>query len=141
LTRRGKSRSRRPVSKRPPAWVRYSAEEVENYVLRLGKEEVPPSEIGVILRDRYGIPLVKPIVGKSILRILEDGGLKAPIPEDLHNLMQKANTNSVHLARNRSDHVAKRTMQLTLDKIRALAHYYKDRGVLPEDWEFRPETF
>ena len=61
--------------------------------------------------------------------------------EDLRNLMQKANTNSVHLARNRSDQVAKRTMQLTLDKIRALAHYYKDRGILPEDWEFRPETF
>jgi small subunit ribosomal protein S15 len=140
LTRRGKSRSRRPVSKRPPAWVRYSAEEVEAYVLRLGKEEVPPSMIGVTLRDRYGIPLVKPIVGKSILRILEDGGLKAPIPEELHNLMQKANTNNVHLARNRKDYVAKRAMQLTLDKIRALAKYYKKRGILPEDWEFRPET-
>ncbi|RLI51247.1 30S ribosomal protein S15, partial [Candidatus Bathyarchaeota archaeon] len=62
MTRRGKSRSRRPLSKRPPAWCKYSPEEVEAYVIKLTKEENPPSKIGVILRDQYGIPLVKPIV-------------------------------------------------------------------------------
>ena len=89
MTRTGKSRSRRPLSKRPPTWCKYSSEEVEAFVIKLAKEENPPSKIGVILRDQYGIPLVKSIVGKSIKQIILDGGIEIPVPEDLDNLLGK----------------------------------------------------
>jgi small subunit ribosomal protein S15 len=139
LTRRGKSRSRRPLSKRPPAWCKYSPEEVEAYVIKLTKEENPPSKIGVILRDQYGIPLVKPIVGKSITQIILDSGIEIPIPEDLNNLLHKALTLSRHLNRNRADVLNRRSLQLIAARIRRLAKYYRRNNRLPQDWKYIPQ--
>ncbi len=139
MTRRGKSRSRRPLSKRPPAWCKYSPEEVEAYVIKLTKEENPPSKIGVILRDQYGIPLVKPIVGKSITQIILDSGIEIPIPEDLTNLLQKASTLSRHLNRNRADVLNRRSLQLIAARIRRLAKYYRRTNSLPQDWKYIPQ--
>ncbi len=139
MTRRGKSRSRRPLSKRPPAWCKYSPEEVEAYVIKLTKEENPPSKIGVILRDQYGIPLVKPIVGKSITQIILDSGIEIPIPEDLNNLLHKALTLSRHLNRNRADVLNRRSLQLIAARIRRLAKYYRRNNRLPQDWKYIPQ--
>jgi small subunit ribosomal protein S15 len=139
LTRRGKSRSRRPLSKRPPAWCKYSPEEVEAYVIKLTKEENPPSKIGVILRDQYGIPLVKPIVGKSITQIILDSGIEIPIPEDLNNLLHKALTLSRHLNRNKADVLNRRSLQLIAARIRRLAKYYRRNNRLPQDWKYIPQ--
>jgi small subunit ribosomal protein S15 len=139
LTRRGKSRSRRPLSKRPPAWCKYSPEEVEAYVIKLTKEENPPSKIGVILRDQYGIPLVKPIVGKSIKQIILDAGIEIPIPEDLNNLLHKALTLSRHLNRNKADVLNRRSLQLIAARIRRLAKYYRRTNSLPQDWKYIPQ--
>jgi small subunit ribosomal protein S15 len=140
LTRKGKSRSRRPLSKRAPEWCKYSPEEVEAFVIKLAKEENPPSKIGVILRDQYGIPLVKSIVGKSIKEIILDGDIEIPIPEDLNNLLQKASKLSRHLNKNRADAVNKRALELIVSRIRRLAKYYQKRGILPEDWKYTPQV-
>ena len=140
MTRRGKSRSRRPLSKRPPAWCKYGPDEVEAFVIKLSKEENPPSKIGVILRDQYGIPLVKPIVGKSIKQIILDSGIEISIPEDLNNLLQKASTLSRHLNRNRADVLNRRSLQLIVARIRRLAKYYRRRGILPQDWKYIPQV-
>ncbi len=48
------------------------------------------SSIGTILRDQYAIPLVKPITGKSISDTLKSANLAPAMPEDLANLMKKA---------------------------------------------------
>ncbi len=56
--KRGSSGSTRPVSRRPPSWFKYEPEEIDALVLKLSKEGNPPSIIGQILRDRYGVPLV-----------------------------------------------------------------------------------
>ena len=140
MPRKGKSRSRRPVSKRAPAWCKYSPEEVEAFVIKLAKDEVPPSRIGLFLRDQYGIPLVKPVVGKSINEILRDGNLKPPIPEDLNNLLSKANGLARHLSKNKADSVNKHSLELIVSKVRRLVKYYKNRHILPESWEYRPEV-
>lgn len=136
---RGKSHSRRPISKRPPSWCRSSPEEVEALVKKLAMAEVPPSKIGVILRDQYGIPLVKPIVGKTIGKILIDSDLKPAIPEDLNNLINKASGLIRHLAVNKKDMSNKQSLQLIQSRIRNLAKYYRKSGFLPEDWNYRPE--
>lgn len=137
MTRKGKSHSRRPVSRRAPAWCRYSPEEVETFVINLAKEEVPISMIGVILRDKYGIPLVKPIVDKSIQKIVKEAGLKNGIPEDLDNLTTKAKRLQQHLAKNKADGLTKRSLQQIESKMRRLAKYYKKRGLLPKEWKFQ----
>jgi small subunit ribosomal protein S15 len=133
---KGKSHSKRPVSKRAPSWCKYSPEEVEAFVIKLAKDETPLSKIGLILRDQYGIPLVKPIVGKSISKILEDSNLKPTIPEDLNNLIIKADKLSMHLSRNKADSVNKRALELIISKIRRLVKYYKNRHILPENWNY-----
>ncbi|MCF8885370.1 MAG: 30S ribosomal protein S15 [Aigarchaeota archaeon] len=133
--RRGKSGSKRPISKLPPSWLKVTPEEVEALVVKYAREGYPPSLIGVILRDRHGIPLVKQVTGKSIKQILEENGLKSQIPEDLMNLLERARRMRVHLEKNRSDRYNRHRLQLVEAKIHRLVKYYKRIGELPQDWE------
>ena len=87
---KGKSHSIRPVSRRAPSWCKYQPEEVESFIIKLAKEGHSLSGIGTILRDQYAIPLVKPLIGKSISDVLEGASLAPTLPEDLANLMKKA---------------------------------------------------
>lgn len=136
---RGRSRSTRPVSKRPPNWVVYQPDEVKALIINLAREGKPQSEIGNILRDEHGIPLVKPIVGYGIHRVLQEAELAPRIPEDLYNLMVKSTKLRRHLDRNPKDFSNKRGLQLSESKIYALTRYYKKRGMLPQDWRHRDE--
>jgi len=128
------------VSKRVPTWFRYGPEEVEAFVIKLAKEGQTPSRIGVTLRDQYGIPLVKSVTGRSVQEILEEANLRPTIPEDLSKLLAKATALRRHLARNRSDAVNRRSLELLVSKIRRTGRYYKRIGRLPENWEYRTET-
>ena len=136
---RGRSRSTRPVSKRPPNWVVYQPDEVKALIINLAREGKPQSLIGNILRDEHGIPLVKPIVGYGIQRVLQEAELAPRIPEDLYNLMVKSTVLRRHLDRNRKDFSNKRGLQISESKIYALTRYYKKRGMLPQDWRHRDE--
>ncbi len=133
--KRGGSGSKRPISKIPPPWLTVSPDEVEALVVKYAKSGVPPSQIGVILRDQHGIPLVKPIVGKRVLQILRNNGLAPEIPEDLKNLIERARRMHVHLQANRSDSYNKKRLQLVEAKIHRLVKYYRSAGVLPENFE------
>lgn len=136
---RGRSRSTRPVSKRPPSWVIYQPDEVKALIINLSKEGRSPSEIGNILRDEYSVPLVKPIVGHGVLKTLRDAQAAPSIPEDLYNLMERAAVMKRHMERNRKDFGNKRGLQLTESKIYSLTRYYKRKGLLPADWRYRSE--
>jgi small subunit ribosomal protein S15 len=136
---RGRSRSTRPVSKRPPNWVVYQPDEVKALIINLAREGKPQSEIGNILRDEHGIPLVKPIVGHGIHQVLQEAKLAPRIPEDLYNLMVKSTKLRRHLDRNPKDFSNKRGLQNNESKIYALTRYYKKRGMLPQDWRHRDE--
>ena len=138
-TEKGKSHSIRPVSRRPPSWCRYQPEEVEAFVIKLGKDGHPPSRIGTILRDQYAIPLVKPITGKGITQILEDAELSQSLPEDLANLIKKAGKLKVHIEKNKSDLHNKRALQIIEARIHKLSRYYKREGTLPAKWKYRPK--
>lgn len=137
---RGKSRSIRPVSKRPPVWCKYRPEEVEALVVKLAKEGHPPREIGILLRDQHGIPLAKPIAGKSITQILKDAGLEPSLPEDFENLLKKAGRLRAHLEKNMKDLHNKRALQLVEAKIYKLMKYYKREGLLPPDWKYEAKA-
>jgi small subunit ribosomal protein S15 len=136
--KKGKSGSIRPVSKKPPAWCKYAPEEVEALVTKLSKEGHGPSAIGIILRDRYGIPLAKQVTGKAVGEILRAEGLSPGIPEDLGSLLKKAESMRKHLEKNRSDSVNKRALALIESKIHRLSKYYIRMGVLSPDWKYTP---
>jgi len=136
---KGKSGSTRPVKAAIPSWVRYKPKEVELLVAKLRKEKHEPSQIGIVLRDIYGIPSVKLITKKSINSILKDKDLLTEIPEDLMNLMKKNIELRRHLEENKKDRVAKRGLQLTESKIKRLIKYYKKSKRLSADWSYDPD--
>jgi small subunit ribosomal protein S15 len=137
---KGKARSTRPVGKRPPAWAKYTPEEVESLVIKLAREGHNSSRIGVVLRDQYGIPLTKPIVGKSVVDIMKQGDLAPSVPEDMEVLLKKASRLVVHLERNKKDKYNVRALQDVEAKIHKLAKYYKREGTLPADWKYEAKT-
>jgi small subunit ribosomal protein S15 len=113
---------------------------VEALVIKLAKEGHNSSRIGTILRDQYGIPLVKPIMGKTVTQILKDAELAPSLPEDLENLLNKASRLYVHLEKNKKDQPNKRALQLIESRIYKLSRYYRREGVLPQDWKYKAKT-
>jgi small subunit ribosomal protein S15 len=136
---KGKSGSTRPPVLKPPEWFDRTPEWVIDKIIELGKAGQPPSMIGLILRDQYGVPLVKAIIGKSITQVLAENGLAPSMPEPLTNLIKKAVTIRKHLEENPKDLHSKRGLQETESKIHRLSKYYKRRKVLPPDWRYEPE--
>jgi small subunit ribosomal protein S15 len=136
---KGKSDSTRPVSKRTPSWCKYQPEEVEALVVKLAKEGHPPSRIGAILRDQYSVPLVKPITGKTVTDMLKEAELAPAIPEDLGNMIKKAQSLGLHLEKNKKDLNNKRSLQMVEAKIHKLSRYYKREGKLPSNWKYEPK--
>jgi small subunit ribosomal protein S15 len=137
---KGRAHSVRPVSKRPPSWCKYEAEEVEALVIKLAREGNPPSRIGTILRDQHGIPLTKSLTGTTISGILAEAEMAPSIPEDLEMLLKKASRLSSHLERNKMDLVNKRALQIIEAKVHKLSKYYKREGVLPSEWKYEPKA-
>jgi small subunit ribosomal protein S15 len=104
--------------------------------IKMGKEGLTPSQIGVRLRDEYGIPLVKPIIGKSISTLLRENKLAPALPEDLQNLLERAQRVQSHLANFKSDRRNVRSLELIEAKIYRLSKHYKKVGVLPSDFKY-----
>lgn len=138
---KGKSGSKRPQQKKSTDWVNYSKKELELMVVKLAKEGHKPSMIGLILRDRYGIPSIKAVLDKSIVRVLKDHKMEPELPEDLLNLIKKSVTLNKHLEENNQDKTAKRGLRLTQSKISRLVKYYKKSGKLPESWKYDENRF
>jgi len=106
-------------------------------ILKLSKEGNPPSIIGQILRDRYGIPLVSQVAGKRLEHYIPKEN-KPKIPEDLELLVRRATNVTRHLERNRKDYPNKRDLALLESKIHRLASYYRSAGRIPKEWEHKP---
>ena len=128
------------MSKRPPSWCRYEPEEVEALVIKMAREGQSASRIGTMLRDQHGIPLTKPITGKSITSVLKEANMAPSLPEDLDMLLRKASRLSTHLERNKMDLTNKRSLQIIEARIHKLSRYYKRKGVLPTDWRYEPRA-
>jgi len=133
---RGKSHSVRPTSKNSPPWLTSSPAEISSIVLQLSKEGLSPSAIGIKMRDEYGIPLVKNITDKTITQIRNENGIKEEMPEDLHQLVQKALALQRHLRSHNTDHRNVRSLELIEAKIHRLSRYYKRNEKIPKDWKY-----
>ena len=134
--KKGKSGSNKPVKKLKPVWLRYGSKETEQIVIKLAKAGKTASEIGIILRDSYGIPSVRLITKKKIAQILEKDNLTPKLPYDLSALIKKEVAIMKHMDVNKKDMTAKRGLVLTDSKIRRLVKYYKKVGKLPENWKY-----
>ena len=136
---RGKSGSKKPSGKTSYSWLSYKPKEVEMLITKLSKEGKSPSQIGLVLRDAYGIPDVKKLVKKSITDVLKAKKLLSELPEDLLELIKKDIAILKHMDANKQDMTAKRGMQLTESKIKRLVKYYKRTNKIPEEWKYDPK--
>ena len=71
---KGISSSALPYKRKAPKWVTLSPSAVSDIIVKLAKKGLSPSQIGVLLRDQHGIPQVRFITGKKILRVLKKNG-------------------------------------------------------------------
>ena len=99
----GKSHSTRPLDPKVPSWIKQDTKEIEELIIKYGKDDLSSSQIGVKLRDQHSIPLVKPIIKKTISKVLEENDLKGDLPEDLDNIVKKAIGLQKHLKSNKKD--------------------------------------
>ena len=138
--KKGSSRSRPPMGARVPAWSDMSQDEMEKVIMKLHDSGLSSAKIGLTLRDQYGVPSIKLVIGRNLNRYLKEKAALPEVPEDLGNLMRRALHIRKHLKMNDKDVHNKRALQLIESKIRRLVRYYHDTGRLALGWEYKPET-
>ncbi|KAM0677175.1 ribosomal 40S subunit protein S13 [Binucleata daphniae] len=131
----GKSSSVKPyaVHAREP-WNTLNIPQVMEQIITLAKKGVPPSKIGLQMRDLHGIGLVSNLTGKRITAILRANGLAPAVPEDLDSLVKKSTSMRAHLGTFKNDKHAKHRLILNDSKLHRLARYYKRVGYIPVTW-------
>ena len=123
-----------------PEWVEQSPEEIEELIVKLYRDGQSTSQIGITLRDQYGIPSTKTVLGEKITDILEKNGIVFDYPVDLLKLIKRAVNIREHLEENPKDIHSKRGLIKIESKIRRLVKYYTKNNVLPEGWRYDPTT-
>ena len=133
----GKSHSTRPLDPKAPSWIKQDAKEIEELIVKYAKDDLSVSQIGIKLRDQHSIPLVKPIIKKTISGVLEENDLKTDLPEDLDNIVKKAIGLQKHLKSNKKDNRNIRALELIEAKVHRLSVYYKKIGRIPKSWKYK----
>ena len=137
--KRGKASSTRPYRNQAPEWFSHDEKFVKKKVEELRRQGLSTSMIGVILRDQYGVPNVREVLGTKMSHIVKELNLEPKYPEDLVNLVKKASNLRKHLEENKKDLHSKRGLQLIESKIRRLVKYYKKKDVFPPEWKYDPQ--
>jgi small subunit ribosomal protein S15 len=119
-----------------PKWMEYKKEDVEKLVEKLAKERFTSAQIGMILRDQYGIPDTKAITRKTITEIIRKQGIVYDVPEDMMSLLKKAVNLRAHLGRSKRDKTSRYGLENLESRIRRLGKYYSRKGRLPKDWKY-----
>lgn len=138
--RKGKSGTKRPKAKTSPKWVDFSEKEVKEVIIALAKKGTSATMIGLILRDQYAVPAIRPILGKTLNAFLKEEGLQPQYPDDLINLIRTAVGMRNHLKVNKADTHGKVKLLHVESKIHRLGKYYKRTKRLPADWKYDAES-
>jgi small subunit ribosomal protein S15 len=119
-----------------PTWVTLDAEEITEEAVKFAKTGLNSAQVGMALRDSYGVPSVRAVTGRRLTTLLAEKGLKQELPEDLQALLKRVVHLQRHLTQHPHDTANRRGLHLMESRIRRLAHYYRRRKVLPENWSY-----
>ena len=103
-----------------PLWVKMKEPELKKIILELS-EKHSPSQIGLILRDQYGIPTTK-VFGKKLKAYLTELGIERN--EDLENAEGKIKKMKEHLKNNITDRHAKHKLQHAQSRLNITRKYF-----------------
>ena len=103
-----------------PIWVKMEEPELKKVILELSKK-YSPSQVGIILRDQYGIPTTK-VFGKKMKSYLKELGIERN--EDLENATKKVDNLKEHLKNNITDRKAKHKLQHAQSRLNITKKYF-----------------
>ena len=98
-------------------WVKMKPAELEKIVVELYKQGESLAKIGLVLRDKYGIPRVK-LLGKKIKTILEDA--KVTVRSEGEIIQGKIDLLNKHIEKNKHDQPARKKLSKTLWSIKRI---------------------
>ena len=107
-----------------PVWLKFTKQEVEAIILKLGNKNMSAEKIGLVLRDQYGIPNVK-LYNIRIKEILEKKDLfKEPTVSNLEEKLEKIIN---HYKKNKQDKNAERSLIITKAKLKKSKEYHNKK--------------
>jgi small subunit ribosomal protein S15 len=90
-----------------PSWIKLKPEELEKIVVELAKKGESPAKIGLILRDKHGVPKAR-IFGRKITEIMKEKGIVYETEKDV--LDKKITGLKGHISKNKHDYSASRAL-------------------------------
>lgn len=87
--------------------VKIKPAELKKIVVDLAKKGETPEKIGLILRDKHGVPKAK-LVDKKITKILEEEGIE--YESDKEKVEKKIEKLKMHIKGNKHDYSAQRSL-------------------------------
>ena len=111
-----------------PAWLKMKEDELVKHIKELADKN-PPSKIGTILRDQYGIPTTK-LYGKKLGQYLKELGLEKN--EEFENAVKKVEKIKEHLKANITDRKAKHKLQKAQSKVSKARKYFERKN---KEWK------
>jgi len=107
-----------------PIWLKTTEKQMEKIVIDLAKRGNSPEKIGLILRDKYGIPTTK-LYGKKITQILKEN--KIEFERDLDKVEKRVEKIQKHLEKNKQDQKARKSLITKVARRVKLKNYYQKR--------------
>ena len=106
-----------------PLWLKMSEEDLKKVIVELA-DKYQPAQIGIILRDQYGVPSTK-VYGKKLNAYLKELGIDAN--PDLTNAETKFDNLKEHFKNNVTDRKAKHRLQKAQSRVNILRKYFAKR--------------
>lgn len=103
-----------------PVWLKLSEEDLEKIIEELS-EKYSSAQIGLILRDQYGVPTTK-VYGKKLSSYLKETGKYTDV--ELVNAQKRFDNMKEHLSNNKQDKKAKHKLQKLQSHLNAMNKYY-----------------
>jgi small subunit ribosomal protein S15 len=106
-----------------PVWLKMTEGDLKKLVLELS-EKYQPAQIGLILRDQYGVPTTK-VFGKKLSAYLREAGKNEFF--EVKNIEKKVAKIKEHMKNNGQDKKAKHKFQKANSRLNALKKYSATR--------------
>jgi len=106
--------------KEKPKWLKLSEVELKKIITELIKTEEQPAKIGLILRDKYGVPTTR-VYGKKLAVYLREAGLTTNI--EVKNAEKKFERMKEHLKENITDRKTKHKLQKAQSRMNIIRKY------------------
>ncbi len=103
-----------------PLWLKMTEKELIKVIEELA-DKYQPAQIGIILRDQYGVPSTK-VYGKKLGAYLKDLGLESNA--EFKNAEKKVERLKEHLKENVTDRKAKHKLQKAQSRLNILGKYF-----------------